>query len=129
MTLLPVYSCHLILASSGFVEISIKEIFGAYAQRHANARIRRYVERQVSYMNSFNCEKIRGLVEAFEVGWWAQIADNLPPGSTEGVDSLKALRDQVAHGRTAGVGLNVVQGYFQGATQFIERTNDVVLPA
>ena len=43
------------------------------------------------------------------------------------VDSLKTLRDQIAHGKNNGTGYGTVKGYYQRAKAFVVDFNSVIL--
>ena len=122
-----IYSNHLVLASAGFVEKSTLLILSEYTRRNGDLRVKRYIERNISRQNSLNCEKIKLLVELFDLSWWGAIEDRTTPEAMSAVDSLKTLRDQIAHGKPNGTGFVTVKTYHKGATKFVMDLAHVVL--
>ncbi|WP_407936853.1 HEPN domain-containing protein [Jiella pelagia] len=115
------FAGYMIVQSSGFIERSVSALLGEYGSRRSNAEISRFLQKTVERENSLNCEKIEKILSRFQKSWWPNISLDLEAGVTEAVDSLKTLRDQIAHGRTNGTGLLVVEGYFVKAVTLVER--------
>ena len=122
-----VFSSHLILAGAGHVENSIIQVLSEYGRINGNLVIKRYVEKSVSRNNSLNCEKIANICNQFDTTWWSHLEGVTLQAERDAVDSLKTLRDQVAHGRRNGTGYSVVKGYVHNAKSFVQKFSVVVL--
>ena len=122
-----VYSSFLIIRASGLTENAIAAILADYANLHSNKELSNFVEKTVSWENSLNCNKISGLLNKFDSDWWKYIENNTTEAQRSAVDSLKALRDQVAHGKTNGTGFNIVRQYYQELKPFLETVGKVIL--
>jgi len=122
-----VFSSHLVLASAGHVENSVIQILSEYGRVNGNPVIKRFVEKTVARNNSLNCEKIKLVSDQFHPEWWPQLEVAIAASEKEAVDSLKTLRDQVAHGKRNGTGFTVVKGYFDNAKVFIRKYSLIVL--
>lgn len=122
-----VFSSHLILAGAGHVEHSIIHVLSEYGRIHGNLVIKRYIEKSVSRNNSLNCEKIETICNQFSSAWWSELEETTLQVERDAVDSLKTLRDQVAHGQRNGTGYSVVKGYVQNAKSFVRKFSVVVL--
>lgn len=128
MRILSVFANQLAIRSAGMIEYSVIQILSEYGRLNGNQRIGRFVEKTVERNNSLNCEKIKVVLDNFDVTWWPSIQLSCPAEALEAVDSLKTLRDQLAHGRENGTGLNTVKTYYEGAKVFVSRVNDAILP-
>lgn len=115
-----VYANHVVLAGAGHVESAILAILSEYGRKHGNVRISRYVERTIERNNSLNCEKIERILHQFDKDWWPEIKATTAPENIEAIDSLKTLRDQIAHGKPNGTGYTIVKQYYTNAKKFID---------
>ena len=57
----------------------------------------------------------------------AENRGNLKPETMSAIDSLKDLRDQIAHGKDNGTGIHIVERYFVGAKDYASTVSSVVL--
>lgn len=125
--ILSVFSNQLAIRSAAMVEYSVIQILSEYGRLNGNQRIGRFVEKTVTRNNSLNCEKIKTILDNFDVSWWPKIQTTCPAQSLEAVDSLKTLRDQLAHGKENGTGLQTVKVYYQDAKVFVNKLNAAIL--
>lgn len=127
ISLLSVFSSFMAIKAAGYVEKSVKEILSEYARRNTNKQILQYISSTVEYENSLNCEKIQKIFDRFEKSWWEKIDQKLDQSIREGVNSLKTIRDQIAHGKHNGTGLTIVKQYFDSSTKLIEISGKEIL--
>ncbi len=106
------YSRYLCVLVSGYAEQSVKELISQYCRNKANSEIQQYVGRQMRLLRNIDYEKLRELVESFNVDWWRELeasrADEL-----EAFGSVAAVRNNVSHGGDAGMTMGTVRQYFQ----------------
>jgi len=124
-----VYSSHLALLAAGLVENGVKDILSHYAGQHGDNRLKLYVGSAVSYENALNCEKVKKILERFDSQWWTDFSASLTLEEKEAVDSLKNLRDQIAHGNHNGTGFQTVRSYYLAARTFVTKLGNLVTPA
>lgn len=122
-----VFSNHLVLAGAGHVENSVLAILAEYCRQHSNIPIKRYVAKTVSRNNSLNCEKIKSISDDFDTSWWPEIINSTGQNVRDSIDSLKTLRDQIAHGKMNGTGITVVSQYCSDARIFVRKYSEIVL--
>ncbi len=116
------------LRCAGLVERSVQLILAEYARLRSTPEIARYVQRNAEWENSLNCEKIERLLERFDPKWWPSIKSKVNEEARSGVDSLKTIRDQLAHGGDNGTGLTSTKKYHQGSCRLIDELHNVLLP-
>lgn len=112
---------HLVILTAGYVETAVIEIVRVYVANHGNNAIQRFISRSISRENSLNCEKISTILNSFDKDWWKVLSDNLKESEKSAVDSIKALRDQIAHGQVNGTGYIVIRNYNNECYRFIEK--------
>lgn len=71
--------------------------------------------------------EIEKILAKFSSNWWSSIEGATSNAERSAVDSLKTLRDQVAHGAYNGTGFTTVEGYYVGAKRFVEAVSDELL--
>ena len=123
-----VFANHVVLAGAGLVENSVIAILAEFSLKCGCQPLSSYVERTVGFNNSLNCNKIRQILDRFDNTWWADVKKLTSPASRSAVDSLKTLRDKVAHGKPNDTGFTTVKGYYAEAKIFVQCLNDVVNP-
>jgi uncharacterized protein YpuA (DUF1002 family) len=106
------YSRYLCVLVSGFVEQSVKELVAQYCRDRANTEIQQYVGRQMGLLRNIDFEKLKQLVESFNVDWWREL-QALRADELEAFGSVAAVRNNVSHGGDAGMTMGTVRQYFQ----------------
>jgi RiboL-PSP-HEPN len=122
-----VFSSHLTTLASGHVEISVRAILGEYARTRSNEQLKKFVHKTVSWENSLNVEKIEKILDRFDSDWVKKLAAKISLEEKEAINSLKTLRDDIAHGKHNGTGYIVVQRYFSESIKFIQKLDNIVL--
>lgn len=122
-----VYANHIVIVAAGYVEKSPQRILSEYGRSHANSNISRYIGKSVSRYRSLNCEKIEEILNNFNKAWWPAIKNITDESDMECVNSIKGIRDQIAHGDYNGTGYSQVKKYYAGCKKFISNLCEVVL--
>lgn len=122
-----VLSSHLVILASGHIELSVKEIVKRYGDTHGNRQIVRFIDKTIDRENSLNCDKIEKILSRLDREWWPRLASAIAAEEIAAVDSLKALRDQIAHGRLNGTGFITVRNYYDGVKRFVTKLEQVVV--
>lgn len=115
-----VCSNHLILKSTGFLENSFKVILNEYCRTRSDDRIRKYVTHNAARMNSLNCQKLKNFFDTLDPEFWEKIEESCGDSDLAAVDSVKNIRDKIAHGNHDGTGIITANDYFQGICRFID---------
>lgn len=114
-----VFANHIVLVGAGYVEDAVLATLSEYGRAHGNPRIARFVEKAVSRNNSLNCEKIEKILHQFDKDWWPEIEARTSSENISAIDSLKTLRDQIAHGKPNGTGYITVRDYYTRSKRFV----------
>lgn len=114
------YVCTL---TSGLLEVGVRDILGAYASGSSAPTVSNYVERQLSRVQNPNMAKILEVVGSFDIGWAEALTEATNGRLKESVDSVIAVRHQVAHGGNTGLTLGRARQYFDDSVKVLELLN------
>jgi hypothetical protein len=106
------YSRYLCVLVSGYAEQSVKELVAEYCRKKANNEIQQYVSRQMRLLRNIDLDKLKRLVESFNVEWWREL-ETLRADELEAFGSVAAVRNNISHGGDAGMTMGTVRQYFQ----------------
>ena len=123
-----VFANHVVLAGSGYVESAVLATLSEYGRLHGNPKISRFVEKSIARNNSLNCEKIAKILHQFDKEWWPAIEAKTAAENIAAIDSLKTLRDQIAHGKPNGTGYMTVKDYYAKSKRFVLDFASIVMP-
>lgn len=124
----PVFSKYVVFAGSGLIENSISATLNEYCGSHSNQQIQKFISKYIKWQNSFNCNKIKELLNRFDRHWWQEIEDKTTKEERISIDSLKNLRDTLAHGGRNGTRYHVVIQYYRDAKNFVDVVEKVINP-
>lgn len=125
--LVNIFSNILVIKAAGLVEFSIIEILAKYGNHGGNPKVSNFVRHHISRYNSLNCKKIEQIMATFDQQWWPSISQKCRPDTISAIDSLKTIRDQIAHGKDNGTGLHTIKAYYIEAKKFVGYVNEVIL--
>lgn len=108
------YLCVLVC---GFLEIAVRTTYREYARNKAHPNVSNYVTRKLDLFRSPKMGNIVELTKLFSKEW----ADDLEL-ATEGqlkdaVDSIVAVRHEIAHGKDTGISYVQLREYYQSAVK------------
>lgn len=111
------YLCVLV---SGFLETSIRSIYGRYARTRAVPQVANYVERELSFFQNPTMGKILELVGSFNPEWEAELRAAVEGQLKDAVDSIVANRHRIAHGESVGLTFVRIKEYYRNALEVLE---------
>jgi hypothetical protein len=112
------YLCILV---AGFLEVSLRLLFSAYARHSASPRVHRYVESRLKSLQNPKAETVEQLAGQFDPGWQTAIKLFLEAkGRKDAIDSIMANRHLIAHGRDSGITTANVNRYFLLIVEVLE---------
>ena len=111
------YLCVLV---SGYLEIAVRSLLSEYARNTAGPITANYVQRTLEHsLQNPKMEKILEVVRTFSPEWEATLRKDAEGRPKDGVDSIVANRNLIAHGRSVGISLGQVQGYYLDALRVL----------
>ncbi len=111
------YLCVLI---SGFIEVSVKAIYIDYSRRKASPQVSNYVDARLNKLTNVSMNKLLNLTRDFSPQWEEALRSVTEGELAAAVDSIVALRNQIAHGNNAAVSYSNIKDYYKRILQVIE---------
>lgn len=115
------YLCILV---SGFMERAIRDAYKQYALENAVPPVGNYVGGKLKQFQNPKMEKIIQLTQAFSPEWAEALQSTADEESKAAVDSVVALRNQIAHGRNSGITFVRIKTYYEQALKVVEIIED-----
>lgn len=119
------YLCVLV---SGFLEYAVRELVQEHARQQSSPSVQRFVEASTHRFTNANTEKLRQLLGKFDSDWGASIESFLVDERKEAVDSVVALRNNIAHGRSVGVTYIRIKEYYEIIQKVVEEIEHLCVP-
>ena len=118
---------YIAIMAAGHVEIITQRNLFEYSRRRSDEVISKFVLSTIQWENSLNCEKIKRILDKFDGALKDLVFSRMDEESKEAIDSLKNLRDILAHGGDNGVSLGTVKRYFQAVDKYATAMHEVLL--
>jgi RiboL-PSP-HEPN len=122
------FARYLCILLAGYIEKSIEAIFTEYARKKSAPSITNYVAKQLEWNLSVNMEKAINIARQFDndIALWieAEFAGEI----ADSVNSIKANRDNFAHGGFDGISLGTIISYHDRAREFVDKMCQRVIP-
>lgn len=120
------YACVLV---SGHLEESLRLLVSDYVKGKSTLIVHRYVESNINRITNCTYNKIVNILKSFSQPWADEFCNNIvtyepiPNKYKDSVDSIVAVRHQIAHGKNTGISMVMIEGYFNDINQVIEILN------
>jgi hypothetical protein len=111
------YLCVLV---SGFLETSISAIYVEYVSSRSHRNVSNFVEAELEYFTNPNMEKIIQLAGSFNTEWASALRSDTEGPIKEAIDSIRADRNQIAHGESIGLTIGTMKEYYKYAVKLVE---------
>ena len=111
------YLCVLV---SGFLEVSLREIYSDYARRKSAPHFASFVKQTLRGFNNARAEKVFELARSFSVEWAEELRDLLDDQHTSALDSVVNNRHSIVHGRTSNVSYAQVKEWYDSAVEMVD---------
>lgn len=114
------WSRYLCVLISGFLEDSVRTILIDYATRRAQPSCARFIIGRVREFSNAKMNKILDLIGEFDGEARAELERFVERRLKDSVDSIVNNRHQIAHGRSAGIGLAELRDYYRSVVRVID---------
>lgn len=111
------YLCVLV---SGFLEISIRSIYGEFARKMASPYVANFVKCELGSFQNPKMGKILELTRAFNPQWANQLEAATGGELEAAVDSVVANKNQIAHGRDVGITYVRIKNYYEDVVEVVD---------
>jgi hypothetical protein len=113
---------HGIVLVCGFVERSVEIVIMEKIAQRAHPRVQKFIRGYFKIGTNYTCEPIAQLLERFDDGWGAKFRLFLETRDdlVEGLRSVYALRNSIAHGGSGNKGLRGVRDLYGSAKEVVD---------
>lgn len=115
------YLCILV---SGFIETSIRAIYGEYSRQRSEAKIANYVISRLTRFTNPNMEDILVLAGSFSPDWRDKLVKATTEEQKDAINSIVANRNRIAHGVDVGISYVTVKDYYENVVKVIDLIED-----
>lgn len=119
------YLCVLV---SGFVEKAVAELLVAYSSASGSPALQSYVRNSLGRLKNVNRNRLLDLMGAFDPTWRSDYEAFLVDERQAALDSVVALRNDIAHGGGAGITLARLAGYWDAVQQIVDHLENKLDP-
>jgi hypothetical protein len=119
------YLCVLV---SGFLERALVELATECARQQAAPVVRSYAAKQLARFQNANMERVLQLVGSFSPEWRTQTETFVEGPVKDAVDSLVAVRHQIAHGEQASITFHGIREYRDRVYELVDFLADRFCP-
>lgn len=118
------FARYLCILVSGYVETVVAQIAVEHCERRAPLSVSNYAGSQLSRMQNLNSERLLQFVGFFDSLWREELQTFIDGRRKEALDSVVALRNQIAHGKHVGVTYVRIRDYYQAIQEIINFVED-----
>ncbi len=111
------YLCVLV---SGFLESSIRIVYGQYAREKASPNVANFVEAELKYFQNAKMERILELARLFSPAWEAELRVATEGEPKDAVNSIVANKNSIAHGEPVGITVARMTRYYESSLKVLE---------
>jgi hypothetical protein len=111
---------YLCVLTSGFLEVSVRALFGQYARRVSAPSVASYVEKRLEDFQSAKMNNICALTKMFNEEWAEQLETDTVGELKDAVDSIVANRHQIAHGNDVGITHARMKAYYERSVKVVD---------
>jgi len=116
------YAC---ILANGYLEASCREILSSFSRARAERRVTRYVEKHLGLFSDPNVDKLLRLVGDFDPDRRTQLDEQLDDRLKDGINSIHAHRNNIAHGRQSSISMSQIKPYFDCAAEVVGKIRDL----
>ncbi|MBV8581462.1 MAG: hypothetical protein JOZ86_12630 [Candidatus Eremiobacteraeota bacterium] len=122
-SLLTRYLCVLL---SGFIERSVKDAINNYATRKSSPEFVRFVDKRTRRSVNYGAERLIALLSDFDETWENDLRTFLDVRREEALNSVKSLRNRIAHGDDVSLGYAQMRDYTNAVYEVIDHVYDLL---
>ncbi len=120
---------YICVLSAGFVESSCREFYKSFCKPQCSPAVYRYIARDLDAIQNPKSSRLVEVARVFDETWGAKLEAFLQAeGRADAIDSIMSNRHLIAHGRSSGISLARIAGYFELVVEVMEFMEDNLAP-
>lgn len=121
-------SRYLYVLVAGFVEKSVVALIMSHCHRQSSPSIQRYVEVSLSRFSNVNKERLTQLLGSFNPDWRDEVSDFVIDALEASLNSVVAIRHQIAHGESSGISYARMVEYYNNIQVIMDYLCELIDP-
>lgn len=117
---------YLIIVTAGYFEQAVQSSLTNFTRPRAQIQIANYVDTTLAWEGSINRNKLERILARFDRTWFLNLEARALDAEKQAVDSVKDLRDQLAHGNDNGIGYSTARTYHFLVRDYVSHLIDVL---
>jgi RiboL-PSP-HEPN len=113
---------------SGYVENAVVELVLAHCSRQSAPTVQKFVEITLGRFTNVHREKLLQLLGSFDSDWRAKLDEYIVDERDAALNSVIALRHQIAHGGSAGISYVRIKEYYSSIQEIVDYLSDLLDP-
>ena len=110
---------------SGYLEVTCRNVLLKYTERKSDKAVARFVGQRLRRIRSPNTEEILSLVRSFDEDRADELKEFFQGRIKESVDGVVALRNQIAHGKSANTTIANVKTQFEDSKRLAGKLKEL----
>jgi hypothetical protein len=111
---------YLCVCISGYLEVSIRELLGRYAEQCASKSISSYVWSQLKFFKNPKMEPTIQLVSSFDSDWGESLKKFAEDERGDAVNSIVSNRHEIAHGIDVGITIARLHTWYEKSNEVLD---------
>lgn len=111
---------YLCILSSGFLEESIRTIYGNYAEGKSNRNVTEYVKKRLRYFQNADYESIMQITYSFSNEWGSNLEKFVTEEMKTSINSIVNNKNLLAHGSNSGITYVSLKNYFENSLKVLD---------
>lgn len=122
------FAKYICVIAAGFLEVAYEEVMTEYVRkRTGSSEIVNFVQKMVDKNQSINFKRLQAGLSQFDPGLAIKLEAVVTQEEKDAINSIKANRDQIAHGDNVGITYVTVKGYVKDCGTLVGKLSQVVL--
>lgn len=123
------FARYLCILVSGYLEKSVYELVVEHARKTHAQSLQRFVDQRTKNFTNAKSQKLYNLLGDFDPEWRSLLEAHLAGELKDAVDSVVALRNNIAHGQSVGLTYARVSDYYSRIKRVIDYIADLCVPS
>ena len=111
---------YLCIISSGFIEESMRNIFGQFAKNKSHIHVANYVDDRLYYFQNAKADEIIKLTYAFSKKWGDKLKEFMTEERKDSINTIVNNKNLIAHGKNSGITYLSMREHWKNSKEVIE---------
>ena len=115
---------YLCILCSGFLEESVRTIYGNYAESKSHRNVTEYVKKRLKFFQNADYDSIIQLTYAFSNEWGKSLDVFATDEMKTSINSIVNNKNLLAHGSNSGITYDALKKYFENSLKVLDFLED-----